>query len=202
MVSYLIDVVLAVMLVTATVYLVLVNRRLSVLQSGQSEINGLIATFSRTIDDTDASVKRMVASATEVSARLADELDRAKTVKEDMTVLLDSVERTAARIEETVQHARALARRLDSAPMRATAPPPPAAAPLAAPLVAPARAGEEPTDPAPTAASPAVPAPTPFVPESFEAAPARPAAAPTPERAASPAVGAFYARLRTVGTEA
>lgn len=205
MVSFLIDAVLAVMLVTATAYLVIVNRRLRVLQSGQSEINALITAFSRTIDETDASVKRMVASATEVSARLGDELERARTVKEDVTVLLDSVERTALRIEETVRHARSLARRLDSAPIRSQA----AAA-------VPEPSSEPVSDPAEAAAAAAPPA-RPFVPPALteEPMPAQtpahqapaPQTAPVPartdiERGVSPTVGAFYARLRTVGTEA
>lgn len=117
MVSFLIDAVLAVMLVTATVFLVIVNKRLRVLKSGQAEINGLITTFSRTIDETDASVKRLASAATEISAKLADELDRGKVMKEEIGLLLGSCERTARRIEESVHQARALARRLDEAPM-------------------------------------------------------------------------------------
>ena len=67
MVSFLIDAALAVMLVTATAYLVIVNKRLKLLRTGQSEINALVSTFSKSIDDTDASMKRMVASATEIA---------------------------------------------------------------------------------------------------------------------------------------
>ncbi|PWC81776.1 hypothetical protein TSH100_26260 [Azospirillum sp. TSH100] len=120
MVSFLIDAALAVMLVTATAYLVIVNKRLKLLRTGQSEINALVSTFSKSIDDTDASMKRMVVSATEIAARLSDELDRAKGMKEDMTLILGSCERTTARMEESVQHARALLRRLDEGAMRAT----------------------------------------------------------------------------------
>ncbi|WP_083896931.1 DUF6468 domain-containing protein, partial [Azospirillum sp. B506] len=110
---------LAVMLVTATAYLVIVNKRLKLLRTGQSEINALVSTFSRSIDDTDASMKRMVASATEIAARLSDELDRAKGMKEDMALILGSCERATARMEESVQHARALLRRLDEGAMQA-----------------------------------------------------------------------------------
>lgn len=117
MVSFLIDAALAVMLVTATVYLVIVNKRLKLLRNGQSEINALVSTFSKSIDDTDASMKRMVASATEIAARLSDDLDRAKGMKEDMALILGSCERTTARMEESVQHARAVLRRLDEGAM-------------------------------------------------------------------------------------
>lgn len=120
MVSFLIDAALAVMLVTATAYLVIVNKRLKLLRTGQSEINALVSTFSKSIDDTDASMKRMVASATEIAARLSDDLDRAKGMKEDMALILGSCERTTARMEESVQHARALLRRLDEGAMRST----------------------------------------------------------------------------------
>ncbi|WP_434624448.1 DUF6468 domain-containing protein [Azospirillum sp. B2RO_4] len=121
MVSFLIDAALAVMLVTATAYLVIVNKRLKLLRTGQSEINALVSTFSKSIDDTDASMKRMVASATEIAARLSDDLDRAKGMKEDMALILGSCERTTARMEESVQHARALLRRLDEGAMASTA---------------------------------------------------------------------------------
>ena len=185
MVSFLIDAVLAVMLVTATVFLVIVNKRLKVLRSGQSEINTLITTFSRTIDETDASVKRLVGAATEISGKLADELDRAKVVQEDVALILGSCERASKRIEESVQHARALVRRLEEGPAR-----PRPIRPEPAPVLMP--------EPAPVvAAEPAEPA------EAVPAAPAMAPAATTADddggfRPMSP--GAFYARLRTIGT--
>ncbi|MCG5240985.1 DUF6468 domain-containing protein [Azospirillum doebereinerae] len=223
MVSFLIDAALAVLLVTATVYLVLVNKRLKLLRTGQSEINTLVTSFSRSIDETDASMKRLVASATETASRLAEDLDRAKGVREDMTLILGSCERTATRMEESLQHARALLRRLDEGAMRPARPRPagipmeelmPASEPAPAvrraepvetpsdaatdatqesgsgefrPLGLPQRAGAPDTAPVP----PSKPAPTPAV-----APTATPAEPPRPM-----AVGAFYARLRTVGSE-
>lgn len=207
MVSFLIDAALAVMLVTATAYLVIVNKRLKLLRTGQSEINALVSTFSKSIDDTDASMKRMVASATEIAARLSDDLDRAKGMKEDMALILGSCERTTARMEESVQHARALLRRLDEGAMR----------------VGRNRARPEESDAAGTVAKPA----------DAETAPASPllsalkaaetdkgefralesalravagqtdeAPAPASSAPAKAAASAFYARLRTVGSEA
>ncbi|WP_181449463.1 DUF6468 domain-containing protein [Azospirillum thermophilum] len=208
MVSFLIDAVLAVMLVTATVFLVIVNKRLRVLKSGQAEINGLITTFSRTIDETDASVKRLAAAATEISAKLADELDRGKVMKEEIGLLLGSCERTARRIEESVHQARALARRLDEAPMPRTrtprsgmplslfdedggeAAPAPAAPLTATPL--PARPAAEPR-PAPVedprAAQPAQPADAPPRHRRREAdsAPSSPSSVPRAKSRPAPA---------------
>ncbi|KAA0591861.1 hypothetical protein J2848_006360 [Azospirillum lipoferum] len=213
MVSFLIDAALAVMLVTATAYLVIVNKRLKLLRTGQSEINALVSTFSRSIDDTDASMKRMVASATEIAARLSDELDRAKGMKEDMTLILGSCERTTARMEESVQHARALLRRLDEGAMRATR----------------NRTRPEPADDAGTVAKPLDAEPVPSSPllSALKAAEADkgeldksefraletalravagqptevPAPAPASASPAKAAASAFYARLRTVGSE-
>lgn len=209
MVSFLIDAALAVMLVTATAYLVIVNKRLKLLRTGQSEINALVSTFSKSIDDTDASMKRMVASATEIAARLSDDLDRAKGMKEDMALILGSCERTTARMEESVQHARALLRRLDEGAMRSTR----------------NRARAEGADAAESVAKPAeltaeAPASSPLV-SALKAAevdrgefraletalravagqPAE-AVAPAPAGPAKAAASAFYARLRTVGSEA
>ncbi len=200
MVSFLIDAALAVMLVTATVYLILVNKRLKLLRTGQSEINDLVTTFSKSIDDTDASMKRLVASATDIATRLADELDRAKGVKEDMTLILGSCERTATRMEESVQHARALLRRLDEGamrPVRPRAPLPPAEEPPDSLADATAAAGDfRPLDLPPRPEAPdKAPAPA-FTPAATELDTAPPA---EPQR--QMAVGAFYARLRTVGSE-
>ncbi|MBK3804350.1 hypothetical protein GAY33_35440, partial [Azospirillum brasilense] len=114
MVSFLIDAVLAVMLVTATVFLVIVNKRLKVMRSSQAEIGALIGTFSKTIDETEASVQRLVAAATEASAKLSDGLDRAKGVTEEAALVLGSCERASKRIEASVQEARALVRRLEN----------------------------------------------------------------------------------------
>lgn len=212
MVSFLIDAALAVMLVTATAYLVIVNKRLKLLRTGQSEINALVSTFSKSIDDTDASMKRMVASATEIAARLSDDLDRAKGMKEDMALILGSCERTTARMEESVQHARALLRRLDEGAMR----------------VGRNRARPEESDAAGSVVKPADAEATPASPllSALKAAETdkgefraletalravagqtddAPAPAPTgtaPSAPAKAAANAFYARLRTVGSEA
>ncbi|PWC57315.1 hypothetical protein TSH7_26260 [Azospirillum sp. TSH7] len=209
MVSFLIDAALAVMLVTATAYLVIVNKRLKLLRTGQSEINALVSTFSKSIDDTDASMKRMVTSATEIAARLSDDLDRAKGMKEDMALILGSCERTTARMEESVQHARALLRRLDEGAMRATR----------------NRARAEGVEAVEGVAKPAevtaeAPASSPLV-SALKAAevdhgefraletalravagqPAEAAASAAPAGPAKAAASAFYARLRTVGSE-
>lgn len=211
MVSFLIDAALAVMLVTATAYLVIVNKRLKLLRTGQSEINALVSTFSRSIDDTDASMKRMVASATEIAARLSDELDRAKGMKEDMALILGSCERTTARMEESVQHARALLRRLDEGAMGSVA------------RATRNRARPEEGDGAGTAAKPLDTEPAPSSPllsalkaaevdkgefqaleTALRAVAGQPdtAASPAPSGPAKAAASAFYARLRTVGSEA
>ncbi|KAA0571277.1 DUF6468 domain-containing protein [Azospirillum sp. Sh1] len=213
MVSFLIDAALAVMLVTATAYLVIVNKRLKLLRTGQSEINALVSTFSKSIDDTDASMKRMVASATEIAARLSDDLDRAKGMKEDMALILGSCERTTARMEESVQHARALLRRLDEGAMASTA------------RSTRNRARPEVADTVESAAKPAEvtaeAAATSTLVTALKAAevdhgefraletalravagqPAE-AAVPAPAGPAKAAASAFYARLRTVGSEA
>lgn len=214
MVSFLIDAALAVMLVTATAYLVIVNKRLKLLRTGQSEINALVSTFSKSIDDTDASMKRMVVSATEIAARLSDDLDRAKGMKEDMALILGSCERTTARMEESVQHARALLRRLDEGAMVST---------MGRSTRNRARAeGGEAVESAvkPAEAATEAAASSPLV-SALKAAevdhgefraletalravagqPAE-AVAPAPTGPAKAAASAFYARLRTVGSEA
>ncbi|WP_029008763.1 DUF6468 domain-containing protein [Azospirillum halopraeferens] len=210
MASFLIDAVLAVMLVTATVYLVIVNQRLKLLRNGQSEINALIATFSRSIDDTDASMKRLVGSATEVAGRLSGDLDRAGAIKEDMALILGSCERTTARMEESIRHARALLRRLDEGAMVRTGrrpdAPPPAAAPAVAPATVQAPAADAPAAPEVETEPGPAPADTPAVTRAPMPVFARDAAEPPGEAGAAPAepmrpANAFYARLRTVGSE-
>ncbi|CAO3362954.1 DUF6468 domain-containing protein [Azospirillum palustre] len=209
MVSFLIDAALAVMLVTATAYLVIVNKRLKLLRTGQSEINALVSTFSKSIDDTDASMKRMVASATEIAARLSDDLDRAKGMKEDMTLILGSCERTTARMEESVQHARALLRRLDEGAMRATRNrAQPEAAEVAGSVAKNAEAS--PASPLLSALKAAEVDKGEFqaLETALRAVTGQPVEAPAPAPAsgsvgpAKAAASAFYARLRTVGSEA
>jgi hypothetical protein len=113
MVSYLVDLFLAVMLITTSVYMVVISRRLRVLRAGQSEINGLLDQFTRSIEATDASVKRLTGSAVEIAGRLGDSVDRGKALQEEVTLLLASCERAATRLETSVQHARRLLRQLD-----------------------------------------------------------------------------------------
>ncbi|WP_114858638.1 DUF6468 domain-containing protein [Azospirillum brasilense] len=213
MVSFLIDAVLAVMLVTATVFLVIVNKRLKVMRSSQAEIGALIGTFSKTIDETEASVQRLVAAATEASAKLSDGLDRAKGVTEEAALVLGSCERASKRIEASVQEARALVRRLEDGPAPRPRPrpvPPPAS--VMEPVPAPANAASAPD-------SDATEDEDGFRPMRVAAlagAAARPAEEPPPvpeaaiETAESTvdtggarqqAANAFYARLRAIGPE-
>ncbi|CAO3382378.1 DUF6468 domain-containing protein [Azospirillum argentinense] len=210
MVSFLIDAVLAVMLVTATVFLVIVNKRLKVMRSSQAEIGALIGTFSKTIDETEASVQRLVAAATEASAKLSDGLDRAKSVTEEAALVLGSCERASKRIEASVQEARALVRRLEEGPAPRPRPrpvPPTATAPatVVEPVPAPANA-------APAPESNAMEDEDGFRPMRVAAlaGTARPAeetiveatAESTAESGArQQAANAFYARLRAIGPE-
>jgi hypothetical protein len=204
MISYLIDAFLAVMLVTTTGYMLVVNRRLKTLRSGQSDLNALITTFSRTIDETDASVKRLTEAAAEIAVRLGTEVDRGKAMTEEVTLLLGSCERTAGRMEEQIFHTRQLLRRLDAAtPGRAARPASPA---LAEPGTE--AAG---TAPAPAAAMPEGGAGEAAPPDELRADGLRAepefrplaaadvaAARPKVERTARVAAGDFYATLRNV----
>jgi len=208
MVSFLIDAALAVMLVTATAYLVIVNKRLKLLRTGQSEINALVSTFSKSIDDTDASMKRMVASATEIAARLSDDLDRARGMKEDMALILGSCERTTARMEESVQHARALLRRLDEGAMASSARTTRnRAQPEAAGVAGSAVNEAETTPPSPLLSALKAAEVDKGEFQALETAlravagQPDPAASPAPSGTAKAAASAFYARLRTVGSE-
>ena len=218
MASFLIDAVLAIMLVTATVFLVIVNKRLKVMRASQTEIGALITTFSKTIDETEASVQRLVAAATEASAKLADGLDRAKGVTEDVGLILGSCERASKRIEQSVQEARALVRRLEDAPSPRPRPRPRALAALmdeepAKPATA--RAAED-TPAMPAANQPANPpedadgfrpmlasalARTQAELSFMQSAGDPPAETSPADDGARQAASAFYARLRTVGSE-
>ncbi|CAO3437203.1 DUF6468 domain-containing protein [Azospirillum argentinense] len=218
MVSFLIDAVLAVMLVTATVFLVIVNKRLKVMRSSQAEIGALIGTFSKTIDETEASVQRLVAAATEASAKLSDGLDRAKGVTEEAALVLGSCERASKRIEASVQEARALVRRLEDGPA-----PRPRPRPVPTPATAPATVMEPVPAPANAASAPDSDAPEdedgfrPMRVAALAGVAARSAEgmAPAPEEEAietaestvetgdarQQAANAFYARLRAIGPE-
>ncbi|KAA0679668.1 DUF6468 domain-containing protein [Azospirillum brasilense] len=212
MVSFLIDAVLAIMLVTATVFLVIVNKRLKVMRSSQAEIGALIGTFSKTIDETEASVQRLVAAATEASAKLSDGLDRAKGVTEEAALVLGSCERASKRIEASVQEARALVRRLEDGPAPRPRPrpvPPPAAMVESVPTPAPDSDAPEDEDgfrPMRVAAlAGAAARPVNESPHAPEAAPM--AVTETAEStvdiggARQQAANAFYARLRAIGPE-
>lgn len=196
MISYLIDGFLAVMLVTTTGYMLVVNRRLKTLRSGQSDLNALITTFSRTIDETDASVKRLTEAAAGIAHRLGSEVERGKAMTEEVTLLLGSCERTAGRMEEQILHTRQLLRRLDAAvparPARATAE-------TAVPAAAAggdgtAMAAESEKDGGDALLPDGLRAEPEFRPLAADATAARPKA----ERAARVAAGDFYATLRNV----
>ncbi|OYD82063.1 DUF6468 domain-containing protein [Azospirillum brasilense] len=213
MVSFLIDAVLAIMLVTATVFLVIVNKRLKVMRSSQAEIGALIGTFSKTIDETEASVQRLVAAATEASAKLSDGLDRAKGVTEEAALVLGSCERASKRIEASVQEARALVRRLEDGPAPRPRPRPvPPLATVTDPVPAPANAAPTPDIDAPededgfrpmrvAALAGAAARQAEEPPHAPEAATETAESAADTGGARQQAANAFYARLRAIGPE-
>src|SRR4051812_10854614 len=113
MMSYLVNLLLAILLAGTGGYMVVINRRLSALRSGQSELNGLIDQFTRSVNETDASIKRLSGTAVEIAAQLGEAVDRGRAMQEEVNLLLGSCERAAARLDGSLQHARGLLRRLD-----------------------------------------------------------------------------------------
>lgn len=84
MILYLVNLALLLMLVAATAYMVMVNRRLRALKSGQDEIGPTVQSFAKVTAEMTDTVKRLSTDAATITKNLEGAIARAEKVQGDI----------------------------------------------------------------------------------------------------------------------
>lgn len=88
MILYLVNLALLLMLVAATAYMVMVNRRLRALKSGQDEIGPTVQSFAKVTAEMTDTVKRLSTDAATITKNLEGAIARAEKVHGDINRML------------------------------------------------------------------------------------------------------------------
>jgi hypothetical protein len=123
----LLDAIVAVLLAATIVYAILLNRKLGHLRGNRSEIEKIAAEFNLAIAKAEGSVAKLQVS----TDALRMQIDKAQSLKDDLTLLIERGDAVADALEEAVRagrkqreagpRPRAVATGLETAPAR-TAP--------------------------------------------------------------------------------
>ncbi|MEQ9126024.1 MAG: DUF6468 domain-containing protein, partial [Alphaproteobacteria bacterium] len=87
-------------------YCVLLNRRLQVMRSAQSEMITLIQEFDRATVQAKTGISDLRQAGGEIATRLQDQVKRAQALSEDLSFMIDAGERTADKLDGRLQTAR------------------------------------------------------------------------------------------------
>lgn len=129
-IGFIMDVVVALLLVATLVYCVRLNKRLNVIREHRGELEALIQAFNESCTRAELGV-RSLRTATDEATRLQQYLERSQNLRDDLSYLLDRGGSLADRLEGGVRTARTASVSQPMAPQPMAAPAAPAAAPRA-----------------------------------------------------------------------
>jgi hypothetical protein len=105
--SLIIDALIAVLLVATIAYAAVLNRKLSVLRDGKSEMAALIASFSESAERAGSGVETLKQAAGRSGEVLQNQVDTARGLVDDLGYLIEKGTRLAERLDGGVSGARA-----------------------------------------------------------------------------------------------
>jgi len=100
------DLVIAVLLVATIGYAVQLNRRLLVLRASREELVRLIQTFNEATLRAESSIPKLRKAADEAGVSLAERVEKAQTLRDDIAFMIERADSLANRLEGTVRSAR------------------------------------------------------------------------------------------------
>lgn len=99
LISFAVNVLVAVLLVAVIIYCRRLNANIRVLQNSRSEMAKLFADFDKSIDQAQKSVQELQESAKETQHILKDRLDKANLVADDLTFMIERGIKMADKLE-------------------------------------------------------------------------------------------------------
>ena len=104
--SLALDIILVLLLAVTIAYCVLLNRRLQVMRSAQSEMINLIQEFDRATVQAKTGIADLRQAGGEIATRLQEQVKRAQALSEDLSFMIDAGDRMAEKLDGRMQSAR------------------------------------------------------------------------------------------------
>ncbi|MCW9033383.1 MAG: DUF6468 domain-containing protein [Alphaproteobacteria bacterium] len=104
--SLILDILIAVLLVFSIGYTVSLNRRLTALRQDKDELESLTSKFSEATGKAEASIQNLRGSTDEIASALNKEIEKAESIRDDLTFLVDRGASVADRLESGVREKR------------------------------------------------------------------------------------------------
>ncbi|MBT5108434.1 MAG: hypothetical protein HOM25_07115 [Rhodospirillaceae bacterium] len=102
----LIDTVVAVLLATVIFYAIRLNRSLSALKANKVELEQLVASFTESTNQAEASVARLRSSAVDTATSLQTNVTRAQELRDDLAFMTERANEIADRLEVAIGDSR------------------------------------------------------------------------------------------------
>ncbi|MDR3536707.1 MAG: DUF6468 domain-containing protein [Acetobacteraceae bacterium] len=106
--EWILELVLAVLLVATLFHAVRLERALGVLKRDRAELEELVAGFNASTRQAEQGIERLRTATDGAGRQIARQIDAALALKDDLTFLLDRSERAADRLDMLVRSARPL----------------------------------------------------------------------------------------------
>ncbi|WP_343870285.1 DUF6468 domain-containing protein, partial [Caenispirillum bisanense] len=126
------DIVVVLLLIPTIVFAVILNNRLGVLRKNRDELARLIAHFNEATVRAESGIPRLRKAAEDAGKGLQDRVERANALRDDLAFLCERADETAAKLEQTLRHARNEMKIAPAAAPAAAAPAGPPAGPVPA----------------------------------------------------------------------
>ncbi len=109
-----INLVVMVLLVATIAYAIMLNRRLSAFKAMQETMQELAANFTQATNTAQQTVTDLKITAENASGQLTLAMDKAKKLKEDLDFMVDRGDVTVKRLEEGIDHARDVVKKVQA----------------------------------------------------------------------------------------
>ncbi|NBB84030.1 MAG: hypothetical protein GVY28_11575, partial [Alphaproteobacteria bacterium] len=119
------DSLVVILLIATIVYAAMLNRRLAGLRDNRAELEQAVRSFGEAAGKADAGIKALKRTAEETGQRLQKDVDRGEALKDELSLLVETAELLADRLEAAAGGSRsgsARAGRLRTASAPAAAP--------------------------------------------------------------------------------
>lgn len=104
--SLVLDILVVALLVPTIIFAVVLNNRLAVLRKNREELARLVAAFNEATVRAESGIPRLRKTSEDSARALQEQVDRARTLRDDLAFMIERAEGMAARLEGAVRQGR------------------------------------------------------------------------------------------------
>lgn len=104
--SLILDLVIVALLVPTIIFAVVLNNRLAVLRKNREELSRLVAAFNDATVRAESGIPRLRKTSEDSARALQEQVERARTLRDDLAFMIERAEGMAGRLEGAVRHGR------------------------------------------------------------------------------------------------